>query len=145
MYKWLLITLPAHIVKKIRWKSQQKIMISLLITSYPQTESEMKEKTTKQPWSLDWHQLLLSMFSRIVILRWTSTLHRKKAFCNVKCFILKQNYRTCLKMKIVSYAYRRNKLVSHKKVSKVALQTSFLCIHVFLYDRKSISLGIQKW
>ena len=41
-------------------------MISLLITSYPQNESEINEKTTKQPWFLDCHQLLLSMFYRIV-------------------------------------------------------------------------------
>ena len=30
-------------------------------------------------------------------------------------------------MKIASYVYCRNKLVSHKKVSRVTLQTSFLC------------------
>ena len=30
-----------------------------------------------------------------------------------------------------------------KKVSKVASQTSFLCIHAFMHNRKSISLGIQ--
>ena len=41
-------------------------MISLLITSNPQTESEIKKKTTKQPWFLDYHQLLLSIFCRIV-------------------------------------------------------------------------------
>ena len=77
--------------KKIRWKSKQKIMISLLITNYPETESETEEKTMKQPWFLDCHQLFLSMFCRIVILSWTSTLHRKKAFCFVKYSILKQN------------------------------------------------------
>ena len=146
MYKWLLFTLPAHNFKEIRRKSQQKIMISLLITTYPQTESEIKEKTTKQPWFLDCHQLLLSMFCRTVILSWTSNLHKKKVFCIVKYFILKQNYRTWLKMKIASYVYRRNKLVSHRKnVSKITLQTSFLCIYVFLYNRKSISLGIPEW
>ena len=69
----------------------------------------------------------------------------KKAFCMVKYSILKQNYRTCLKIKITPYIYCGNKLVSHEKVSKVALQTSFLCIHGFLYNRKSISLGIPKW
>ena len=145
MYKWLLFTLPAHDVKQIGWNSQQKVIITLLIASYPQTESEIKERTTKQPWFLDCHQLLLSMFCRIVILSWTSTLHRKKIFCIVKYSILKQNYRTCLKMKIASYVYCRNKLVSHKKFSKVPLQSNFLCIHVFLYNRKSISLGIPKW
>ena len=45
-------------------------------------------------------------------------------------------------MKIASYVYSRNKLDSHKKATKVALQTSFLFIHVFLFNRKSISLGI---
>ena len=35
----LLFSLPAADVKEIRQKSQQKIMISLLITSHPQTES----------------------------------------------------------------------------------------------------------
>ena len=123
----------------------QKVMITLLITSYPQTESEIKERTTKQPWFLDCHQLLLSMFCRIVILCWTSTLRKKKIFCIVKYSILKQNYRTCLKMKIASYVYCRNKLVSHKNFIKVALQSNFLCIHMFLYNRKSISLGIPKW
>ena len=114
-------------------------MISLLITSYQQTESEIKEKkTTKLPWFLDCHQLLLSMFCRIVILSWTSALHRKEACHIVKYSILKQNYRTCLKMEIASYVYWRNKLVSQKKVSKVASQTSFLYIPVFLYKRKSL-------
>ena len=74
----LLFTLPVHDVKEFRWKSQQKIMISLLITNYPQTESEIKEKTTKQPWFLNCHQFLLSMFCRIVILSWTSTLQRNR-------------------------------------------------------------------
>ena len=73
----------------------------------------------------------------------TSTLHKKKSFRFVNYSILKQNYRTCLKMKIVSYVYCRNKLVSHKKFSKVALQTSFLWIHVFLHNKKSISLSFQ--
>ena len=62
---FFLLTLPAQNVKEIRWKSQPKIMISLLITSYLETESEIKEKLTKQPWFLDCHQLLLSMFCRI--------------------------------------------------------------------------------
>ena len=66
MYKRLLFTLSVHNVKEIRWKAQQKIMISLLITSYPQTETEIKEKTIKQPWFLDCHQLLLSMVCKIV-------------------------------------------------------------------------------
>ena len=79
-----------HMVsKKIRWKSQRKIIE--ISTNYPETESEIEEKTTKQPWFLDCHQLFLSMFCRIVILSWTSTLHRKKAFCIVKYSILKQN------------------------------------------------------
>ena len=88
MYKWLLLTLPTYDVKKIRRKPQQKIMISLLITIYPQTESEIEEKTTKQPWFLDCHQLLLSLFCRIVILSWTSILH--KTFCIVNYSILKK-------------------------------------------------------
>ena len=75
----------------------------------------------------------------------TSTLHKKTAFRFVNYSILKQNYRTCLKMKIASYFYCRNKLVSHKKFSKVALQTSFLRIHVFLHKKKSISLVVPKW
>ena len=120
-------------------------MISLLITSYPQTESKFKEKTIKQRWYIDFHQLLPSKFCRIVILCWTSTLQRKKAFYIVKYSILKHNYSVCLKMKIALYVYCRNKLVSHKKVSKVALQTSFLCMHVFLYNRKLITLGIPEW
>ena len=82
--KWLLFTLPTPDVKEIRWKSQLKNMMSLLIKSYPETESEIEEKTTKQPKFVDYHQLLLSMFSRILILSWTYTLHRKKVFCIVK-------------------------------------------------------------
>ena len=66
MYKWLLFTLPAHNFKEIRRKSQQKIMISLLITSYRQIKSEIKEKTIRQPWFFDCYQLFLSMFCRIV-------------------------------------------------------------------------------
>ena len=96
----ILFTLPAYDVKEIRWKSQQKITISLLIRSYPHTESEIEEKTIKQRWYIDCHQFLPSMFCRIVILCWTSTLQRKKAFCIVKYSILKHNYRVCLKMKI---------------------------------------------
>ena len=119
-----------------------KFMISLLMTSYPQTESKIEEKTTKKPWFLDCHQLLLSMFCRIVILSWASTLHRK-TFCIVKYSILKQNYKTSLKLKIASYVYCRNKLVSHKKVSKVALQTSFLRIHVFFCNRNQFLTAFQ--
>ena len=74
------------------------------------------------------------MFCRIVILTWTYTLHTKKSFCIVKYSILKQNYRTCIKIKIASYVYCRNKLVSHKKVSKVALQKpvfhAFMCFSI---------------
>ena len=74
------------------------------------------------------------MFCRIVILTWTYTLHTKKAFCIVKYSILKQNFRTCIKIKIASYVYCRNKLVSHKKVSKVALQKpvfyAFMCFSI---------------
>ena len=51
-------------------------MISLLIASFLQTESEIEEKTTKQTWFLDYHQLFLSMFCRIVILSWASNLHK---------------------------------------------------------------------
>ena len=54
-------------------------------------------------------------------------------------------------MKIFSYVFCRNKLVSHKKVSKVALQTSFLCIHVFqnsisweYYKRNNAILFLQQ-
>ena len=61
-----MFTLPVHNVKEVRWNPLQKIMISFLVTSYLQTESEIKEKTTKQPWSLGCHQLLLSMFCRIL-------------------------------------------------------------------------------
>ena len=78
-------------------------MMSLLIASYPQTESEIEEKTSKPTLFLDCHHLLLSMFCRIVISSWTYTLHRKKAFCIVKYSILKEDYRTCLKIDIVSY------------------------------------------
>ena len=56
-----------------------------------------------------------------------------KSFCIAKHSILKQNYRTYLKMKCTSYIDCRNKLVLHKKFCKVTLQTSFLCIHVLFY------------
>ena len=82
MYKWLLFTLPAHNIKELWWKSQQKIMISLLITSYLKTESEIKEKTTKQPWFLDCQQLLLSMFCRIVFWVETCTGRRPSVLSN---------------------------------------------------------------
>ena len=72
---------------------------------------------TKQPWFLDCHELLLSMYCGIMILSWTSTLHKKKAFSIVKYYILKQNYRNWLKMKIAPDVYYINKLVSHKKES----------------------------
>ena len=38
LYKRLLLSLPAEYVKEISQKSAQKIMISLSIGSYPQTE-----------------------------------------------------------------------------------------------------------
>ena len=72
---------------------------------------------TKQPWFLDCHQLLLSVSCGIKILSWTSTLHKKKAFCIVKYYILKQNYRNWLKMKIDFDVYCKNKLLLHRKES----------------------------
>ena len=75
IYKWLLFTLPAHNVKGKNLN--EKIIISLLITPYTQTESEIEEGTAKQPWLLYCYQLLLSMFCRIIILSWASTLQRK--------------------------------------------------------------------
>ena len=98
---FFLLTLPAQNVKEIRWKSQPKIMISLLITSYLETESEIKEKLTKQPWFLDCHQLLLSMFCRI-------------AFCvGPLMFAVEINW------------------FHTKKISKVTLQTSFYAFMCF--------------
>ena len=84
---------------------------------------------------------LLSVFCRIVVLSWTSTLHRRKSFCIVKHSILKQNYRTCLKMKIASYVYCRNKLVSHKKSSQNGLTNKFLMhssISLYIAENKSV-------
>ena len=46
-------------------------MISLSITSYPQTEKEIEEKATKQPWFLDYHKCRNKLVS-----------HRKES---VKC------------------------------------------------------------
>ena len=45
-----MLSLPAEDVKEIRQKSSQKIMISLSITSYPQTEKLIEEK---EPNNLD--------------------------------------------------------------------------------------------
>ena len=46
LYTILLFTLPAHDIKEFRWKSQQKIMISLLIKNYLQTEIKEKNNQT---------------------------------------------------------------------------------------------------
>ena len=100
---------------------------------------------TKQPWFLDCHQLLLSMSGGIKILSWTSTLHKKKAFCIVKYYILKQNYMNWLKMKIAFDVYCKNKLLSHRKESvkwpyKPAFY-AFMCLCI----TENQSLGIPKW
>ena len=120
-----MFTLPAHDVKEIRWKSQQKNMMSLLIISSPQTESEIEEK---QP------TLIFRLPSVVAIIflyncNFELNLWRPYVLSNTPSW----NRITGLvfKMKITSYVYYRNKLVSHKKVSKVALQTSFLCIYGF--------------
>ena len=55
----------------------------------------------------------------------------KKAFCMVKYSILKQNYRTCLKIKITPYIYCGNKLVSHKKSVKWPYKPVFYAFMVF--------------
>ena len=145
MYKRLLFTLSVHNVKEIRWKAQQRIMISLLITSYPQTETEIKEKTIKQPWFLDCHQLLLSMVCKIVF--WVEPLP-----CTGKMSSVLSNTPSWNRITWLVAKWRLSLMFTveinwfhTKKISKVALQTSFLCILVFLYNRKSISLCIPNW
>ena len=54
------------ISNKLGKNLNKKIWISLLITSYRQTKSEIKEKTIRQSWFLNCYQLLLSIFCRIV-------------------------------------------------------------------------------
>ena len=120
-------------------------MISLLITSYPQTETEIKEKTIKQPWFLDCHQLLLSMVCKIVF--WVEPLP-----CTGKMSSVLSNTPSWNRITWLVAKWRLSLMFTveinwfhTKKISKVALQTSFLCILVFLYNRKSVSLCIPNW
>ena len=114
-----MFSLSAEDVKEIRQK------ITILTKNYDKfVDNKLSanwklnwRKNNQTTWFLDCHQWLLSVSCGIMILSWTSTLHKKKAFCIVRYYILKQNYRNWPEMKIASDVYCRNKLVSHRKES----------------------------
>ena len=142
-----MFTLPAHNFKEIRWKSQQKIIISLLITNYPQTESEIEEKTTKQPLFLDCHHLLLSMFYRILWFwveplpctgRSPSVLWNTPSWNRITGLASKWRLPIMFTIEINWFHTKRSVKWPYKPVFY-----AFMCFS--LYNRKSISLGIPKW